>query len=86
MYKTSTDIASAILSFILEGEQGLHMDGVKREVFTIFWERAFERFFEGQATFVPRVGPDCLRQKLPSHWKSHKPWLPINRYFSKYHQ
>ena len=49
MYKTSTDIGSAILSFILEGEQGLDMDGLKREVFTIF---------EGQATFVPRVGPD----------------------------
>lgn len=60
MYKTSTDISSAILSFILEGEQGLDMDGVKREVLTIFWERAFERFFEGQATFVPRVGPDVL--------------------------
>ena len=45
MYKTSTDIGSAILFFILEGEQGLDMDGLKREVFTIFWERAFERFF-----------------------------------------
>ena len=60
LYKTSTDIGSAILSSILEGEQGLDMDGVKCEVFTIFWERAFERFFEGHATFVPRVGPDVL--------------------------
>lgn len=34
------------------------MDGVKRKVFTLFWERALEKFFEGHSTFVPRVGPD----------------------------
>lgn len=57
-YKTSPDICSAILNFVLEGEQGLDMDGVKREVFTIFWDMAFEKFFEGHTTLVPRVGPD----------------------------
>ena len=58
IYKTTPDIGSSMLSFILEGEQGLDMDGVKREVFTLFWERALETFFEGHSTFVPRVGPD----------------------------
>lgn len=57
-YKTSPDICSAILTFILEGEQGLDMDGVKREVFTLFWEMPFEKFFEGHTTLVARVGPD----------------------------
>ena len=57
-YKTSPDICSAILTFILEGEQGLDMDSVRREVFTLFWEMAFEKFFEGHTTLVPRVGPD----------------------------
>ena len=47
-----------MLSFILEGAQGLDMDDVKREVFTLFWDRALETFFEGHSTFVPRVGPD----------------------------
>lgn len=34
------------------------MVGVKREVFTLFWEMAFAMFFEGHTTLVPRVGPD----------------------------
>lgn len=58
IYKTTPDIGSSMLSFKLEGEQGLDMDGVKREVFTLFWERALDTFFEGHSTFVPRVGPD----------------------------
>ena len=58
IYKTTPDIGSSMLSFILEGEQGLDMDGVKREVFILFWERALETFFEGHSTFIPRVGPD----------------------------
>ena len=47
-----------MVTFTLEGEQGLDMDGLKREVYSTFWERAFEKFFEGKSTFVPRIGPD----------------------------
>ena len=64
MYKTTRDIGSCMLSFILEGGQGLGMDGVKRKVFTLFWERAIEKFFEGHSTFVPRVGPDLLGNSM----------------------
>ena len=60
MYEGNPDIDSCLLKFSLEGERGLDLDGVKREVFSLFWERAFEKFFEGHSTFVPRVGPDVL--------------------------
>ena len=33
------------------------------EVFSLFWERALEKFFEGYSTFVPRVGPDVNESK-----------------------
>lgn len=34
------------------------MDGVKCEVFIIFWDMVFEKFFEGYIIFVLRVGFD----------------------------
>ena len=58
LYETSPEAVSSLVTFTLEGEQGLDMDGLKREVYSTFWERAFEKFFEGKSTFVPRIGPD----------------------------
>ena len=34
------------------------MDGVKREIYSIFWEEITCLYFEGGNSFVPRVGPD----------------------------
>lgn len=58
LYETLPEVVSLMVTFTLEGEQGLDMDGLKREVYFTFWERAFEKFFEGKSTFVPRIGPD----------------------------
>jgi hypothetical protein len=33
-------------------------DGVKREIYSIFWEKITCHYFDGGKSFVPRVGPD----------------------------
>ena len=33
------------------------VDGVKREAFTLFWEKVTSLYFEGTTTYVPRISP-----------------------------
>ena len=58
VYKKSQDISWSMMTFILEGEPVVDMDGAKRDVYSTFWENIFDRYFEGHSTFVPRVGPN----------------------------
>ena len=42
--------------FQFVGERGLDLDGVKRDVFTLFWRQARARFLEGKDnSFIPRI-------------------------------
>ena len=37
------------------GEKGIDLGGVSREMFTMFWEEAYARFFDGSKTLIPVV-------------------------------
>ncbi|KAJ7373293.1 hypothetical protein OS493_012884 [Desmophyllum pertusum] len=43
-------------------EEGMDVDGVTREAFTLFWNECFYRYFEGTGLYVPRVDPDCTKR------------------------
>ena len=44
------------VQFQFVGEPGLDLDGIKRDVFTLFWRQARSRFLEGiDNSFIPRV-------------------------------
>ena len=58
LYNSTPNISWSMLNFTLEGEPGIDMDGVKRDIYTTFWQDVVDRFFEGNSTFIPRVGPD----------------------------
>lgn len=46
------------MNFVLKDELAQDLDGVKREIYSIFWEEITFLYFEGGNCFVPRVGPD----------------------------
>ncbi|KAJ7384046.1 hypothetical protein OS493_024060 [Desmophyllum pertusum] len=44
------------ITFQYVGEQGVDLNGIKRDVFTLFWRQARYRFLEGiDNSFVPRT-------------------------------
>ena len=57
VYK-SRDLSNKFVNFVLKDELAQDMDGVKREIYSIFWEEITCLYFEGGNSFVPRVGPD----------------------------
>ena len=64
LYKTNSDIASSFVTFKFNNEEGMDMDGVKREVYSLFWEGAMMRFFDGSNTVVPKMGPEIQDNDL----------------------
>ena len=57
IYKSS-DLCNTFVNFVLKDEMAEDRDGVKREIYSIFWEEITYRYFDGGKSFVPRVGPD----------------------------
>lgn len=57
LYETTREITECLATFSFYGEQGMDLDGVKREAYSIFWRQVLDEYFEGSCTFVPRVGP-----------------------------
>ena len=57
VYKSS-ELSNKFVNFVLKDELAQDMDGVKREIYSIFWEEITCLYFEGGNSFVPRVGPD----------------------------
>ena len=51
------DIVKSFITIQFKDECGLDFDGIKREVYSLFWENAIPCFFEGTCTFVPRICP-----------------------------
>ena len=47
----------SLITIQFDEECGLDYDGIKREAFSLFWEKAIPRYFEGSHTFVPRICP-----------------------------
>ena len=54
----SCDLSDKFVNFVIKDELAQDVNGVKREVFSIFWEEIICRYFDGGNSFVPRVGPD----------------------------
>ena len=46
------------VNFIIKDEMARDLDGVKREIYSIFWDEITNQYFEGGKSVVPRVGPD----------------------------
>ena len=51
------DIVKSFITIQFKDECGLDFDGIKREAYSLFWENAIPRYFEGTCTFVPRICP-----------------------------
>ena len=47
----------SLLSVTFVNEPAMDLDGVKREAFTLFWEKVMSLYFEGTTTYVPRISP-----------------------------
>ena len=48
-------VAEGLLNVNFCNEPALDMDGVKREAFTLFWEKVMPLYFDGTTTHVPRI-------------------------------
>lgn len=57
VYK-SNSLSKKFVNFTIKDELAQDLDGVKREVYSIFWDEIISKYFEGGKSFVPRVGPD----------------------------
>ena len=64
VYESSSDIAESRATFSFHGEEGMDLDGIKREAYSIFWKQVLDEYFEGSNTFVPRIGPDIEESML----------------------
>jgi len=56
-FYSNNDTVDSILSVRFKDEPAIDFDGVKREAFTLFWEKAFPLYFEGTASYVSRISP-----------------------------
>ena len=52
-----TEMVKSFITIRFSNECGLDFDGIKREAYSLFWENAIPRYFEGTCTLVPRVSP-----------------------------
>ena len=50
-------IVKSLLNVTFIKEPAMDLNGVKREAFTLFWEKVMSLYFEGTTTYVPRISP-----------------------------
>lgn len=50
-------IVDSPLNVTFVNEPAMDLDGVKREAFTLFWEKVMPLYFEGTTTYIPRISP-----------------------------
>ena len=55
---SDNNVTGCLLNFNFVNEPALDFDGVKREAFTLFWEKVLPIYFEGTNSYVPRISPD----------------------------
>ncbi len=53
----SCPVLQATPYVVFDGERGLDLDGLSRDLFSIFWDEAHVRYFEGDVVMVPRINP-----------------------------
>lgn len=55
---SDNNVTGCLLNFNFSNEPALDFNGVKREAFTLFWEKVLPIYFEGTNSYVPRISPD----------------------------
>ena len=50
-------IVQSLLNVTFINEPAMDLNGVKREAFTLFWEKVMPVYFEGTTTYVPLISP-----------------------------
>ena len=55
---SDNNVMGFLFNFNFLNEPALDFDGVKREAFTLFWEKVLPIYFEGTNSYVPRISPD----------------------------
>jgi len=50
-------VTGSLLNVNFYNEPALDFDGVKREAFTLFWEKVLPIYFDGINSYVPRISP-----------------------------
>ena len=50
-------VTESLLNFNFYNEPAVDFDGVKREAFSLFWEKLLPIYFDGTNSYVPRVSP-----------------------------
>ncbi|XP_078368408.1 uncharacterized protein LOC144652258 [Oculina patagonica] len=56
LYNEKSTVES-LLNVTFVNEPAMDLNGVKREAFTLFWEKVMPLYFEGTTTYVPRISP-----------------------------
>ena len=56
-YFKDEEICYAQLGVTFKGEEGEDEGGLTRDLFSCFWEKAYDEFFDGEVTKVPYVPP-----------------------------
>ncbi|XP_068737663.1 uncharacterized protein [Montipora capricornis] len=51
------DVTECLLNVNFYNESAVDFDGVKREAFTLFWEKVLPIYFDGINSYVPRISP-----------------------------
>lgn len=52
-------------SFEFSGEEGEDLDGLTREIFSEFWNKAYIAYFEGaEGSYIPRTSPDVTEETM----------------------
>lgn len=54
---SDNSIVMSLLNVTFIKEPAMDLNGVKREAFTLFWEKVMSLYFEGTTTYVPRISP-----------------------------
>lgn len=76
---TSSSLYSTLPYVQFEGENATDLDGLSRELFSLFWEVIRSQYFEGCTEAVPRVDPQTCGREY--HGYNPIIWLPNNRFF-----
>ena len=54
---SDNSIVKSLLNVTFIKEPAMDLNGVKREAFTLFWEKVMSLYFESTTTYVPRISP-----------------------------
>ena len=61
-YYEDDTMADSTIQVTFNNEKGQDYGGLTQDVFSAFWEQAFQKFFDGEVVKVPFVAPSELHQ------------------------